>query len=119
MATAQKKTANEAINVAILGASGYTGGELVRLLAHHPAVRISALTAERNAGQPMGKVFPHLAHIDLPMLTKIDEVKLDQVDGVFLALPHGLTQDVALKLPKHLKVVDLSADFRLFDVATY
>ena len=119
MATAQKKTANETINVAILGASGYTGGELVRLLAHHPRVRLAALTAERNAGQPMAKVFPHLAHIDLPTLTKIDDVKLDAIDGVFLALPHGLTQDVALKLPRHLKIVDLSADFRLFDVATY
>jgi N-acetyl-gamma-glutamyl-phosphate reductase len=110
---------NQEINVAVLGASGYTGAELVRLLAHHPSVRISALTAERNAGQPMAKVFPHLGHIDLPMLTKIDEVKLNDVDAAFLALPHGLTQDVALKLPKHLKIVDLSADFRLADVDTY
>lgn len=115
MATAK----NEMINVAVLGASGYTGAELVRLLAHHPSVRISALTAERNAGQPMAKVFPHLGHIDLPVLTKIDDVRLDDVDGIFLALPHGLTQDVALKLPKHLKIVDLSADFRLADVDVY
>jgi N-acetyl-gamma-glutamyl-phosphate reductase len=115
---AQKSGTNQ-VNVAILGASGYTGGELVRLLAHHPKAKITALTAERNAGQPMGKVFPHLAHIPLPGLVKIDDVKLDDVDAVFLALPHGLTQQVAIKLPKHLKVVDLSADFRLADVATY
>jgi N-acetyl-gamma-glutamyl-phosphate reductase len=111
-------TANQ-VNVAILGASGYTGAELVRILSHHPNVKIRALTAERHAGQPMAKVFPHLAHIDLPPLTKIQDIKLDGVDAAFLALPHGLTQEVALGLPKHLKVVDLSADFRLTDVATY
>jgi N-acetyl-gamma-glutamyl-phosphate reductase len=111
-------TANQ-INVAILGASGYTGAELVRILAHHPNVKFRALTAERHAGQPMAKVFPHLAHIDLPPLVKIQDVKLDDVDAAFLALPHGLTQDVALGLPKHLKIIDLSADFRLTDVSTY
>jgi len=112
------RAANQ-VNVAILGASGYTGAELVRILAHHPNVAIKALTAERHAGQPMAKVFPHLAHVDLPPLVKIGDVRLDDVDAAFLALPHGLTQDVALGLPKHLKIVDLSADFRLADVVTY
>jgi N-acetyl-gamma-glutamyl-phosphate reductase len=112
------RAANQ-VNVAILGASGYTGAELVRILAHHPNVAIRTLTAERHAGQPMAKVFPHLAHVDLPPLVKIGDVKLDDVDAAFLALPHGLTQDVALGLPKHLKIIDLSADFRLADVATY
>ncbi|HTI85752.1 MAG TPA: N-acetyl-gamma-glutamyl-phosphate reductase [Alphaproteobacteria bacterium] len=119
MATVASKSGTNQVNVAILGASGYTGGELVRILAHHPKAKITGLTAERHAGQPMGKVFPHLAHIRLPGLVKIDDVKLDDVDAVFLALPHGLTQQVAIKLPKHLKVVDLSADFRLADVDTY
>ena len=112
-------TSQNTINVAILGASVYTGAELVRLLSHHPKVTIAALTAERHAGQPMAKVFPHLAHIALPPLVKIADANLDKADAVFLALPHGLTQDVALALPKHLKIVDLSADFRLFDVDTY
>ena len=112
-------TSKNTINVAILGASGYTGGELVRLLSHHPNVAITALTAERNAGQSMGKVFPHLAHIALPPLVKIADANLDKVDAAFLALPHGLTQEVAIALPKHLKLVDLSADFRLSDVETY
>jgi N-acetyl-gamma-glutamyl-phosphate reductase len=120
MARAQRdKGKNEKVNVAVLGASGYTGAELVRLLVRHPNVEISALTAERHAGQPMAKVFPHLGHADLPSLVKIDDVKLDDVDAAFLALPHGLTQDVALKLPKHLKIVDLSADFRLSDIDVY
>jgi N-acetyl-gamma-glutamyl-phosphate reductase len=110
---------NERINVAVLGASGYTGGELVRLLVRHPNVRLSALTAERHAGQPMAKVFPHLGHLGLPSLVKIGDAELDDVDAAFLALPHGLTQEVAASLPKHLKVIDLSADFRLADVNTY
>jgi N-acetyl-gamma-glutamyl-phosphate reductase len=107
------------INVAILGASGYTGAELVRLLAHHPSVRIAALTAEKRAGAAKGEVFPHLAALKLPKLVKIGEVDFSGIEAVFCALPHGLTQEVVAALPKHLKVVDLSADFRLRDVATY
>jgi N-acetyl-gamma-glutamyl-phosphate reductase len=107
------------INVAILGASGYTGAELVRLLAHHPYVRIAAMTAERRAGASMGAVFPHLAALDLPKMVKIADVDFTGIEAVFCALPHGLTQEVVAALPQHLKVVDLSADFRLRDVATY
>ena len=108
-----------AINTAILGASGYTGAELLRLLAHHPHVRIKALTAEKRAGATMGEVFPHLAALDLPRLVKIADVDFSRIDAVFCALPHGLTQEVVAALPSHLKIVDLSADFRLHDVATY
>ena len=61
-------------DVAILGASGYTGAELVRLIATHPGLRIVALTADRKAGQSMAEVFPHLRHLDLPTLTTIDSV---------------------------------------------
>ncbi len=57
---------SESHAVAILGASGYTGAELVRLIATHPGLRIAALTADRKAGQSMGEVFPHLRHLDLP-----------------------------------------------------
>lgn len=61
-------------NIAILGASGYTGAELVRLIATHPRMRITALSADRKAGQTMGAVFPHLRHLDLPALVKIDDI---------------------------------------------
>lgn len=105
--------------VAILGASGYTGAELVRLLARHPNMQIAALTADRKAGQSMAEVFPHLAILDLPALTSIDEVDWDGVDAVFCALPHATTQKVIAGLPKRLKIVDLSADFRLEDPAAY
>ncbi|MFO1141276.1 MAG: N-acetyl-gamma-glutamyl-phosphate reductase [Amaricoccus sp.] len=106
-------------DVAILGASGYTGAELVRLIATHPAMRILALTADRKVGQSMGEVFPHLRHLDLPVLTTIDAVDFAGVDLAFCALPHATTQEVIAKLPLDLKIVDLSADFRLRDPEVY
>lgn len=105
--------------VAILGASGYTGAELVRLIAAHPHIEIAALSADRKAGQAMAEVFPHLRHMDLPVLCKIDEIDFSQIDLCFCALPHKTSQNVIRALPRHLKIVDLSADFRLRDPADY
>jgi len=105
--------------IAILGASGYTGAELVRLIATHPDMTIGALSADRKAGMEMAEVFPHLRHLTLPKLVKIDEIDFSQIDLCFCALPHKTSQDVISKLPKTLKVVDLSADFRLRDPAEY
>lgn len=110
---------SETVNIAILGASGYTGAELVRLLVRHPRARIVALTADRRAGQPMEAVFPHLGGLGLPTMVTIAEVDWSGVDVCFCALPHGTTQDVIAGLPNHVKVVDLSADFRLFDPEAY
>jgi N-acetyl-gamma-glutamyl-phosphate reductase len=107
------------IKVAILGASGYTGAELVRLLAVHPSFIVSAMTGDRKAGQPMASVFPHLGGLDLPDLVSIDQVNFAGIDAVFCALPHGTTQEVIAALPRTLKVVDLSADFRLSEVKAY
>ena len=105
--------------IAILGASGYTGAELVRLIATHPSMRIVALSADRKAGMAMAEVFPFLRHLDLPQLQKIDEIDFAGVDLCFCALPHATTQEVIAKLPKTLRIVDLSADFRLRDPAEY
>ncbi|WP_424932528.1 N-acetyl-gamma-glutamyl-phosphate reductase [Amaricoccus macauensis] len=105
--------------IAILGASGYTGAELIRLISTHPHMEIRALTADRKAGQEMGNVFPHLRSLDLPTLTTIGEVDFGGIDLAFCALPHATTQEVISKLPRSLKVVDLSADFRLRDPAVY
>ena len=105
--------------IAILGASGYTGAELIRLLATHPAYEIAALGAFSKAGQQMADVFPHLRHLRLPQLVSFDEIAFDEIDLCFCALPHKTSQDVISKLPKHLKIVDLSADFRLTDPAAY
>lgn len=106
-------------NIAILGASGYTGAELARLIATHPDMRIAALSGDRKAGMAMAEVFPHLAHLDLPLLQKIEEIDFSAVDLVFCALPHATSQAVISQLPKDLKIVDLSADFRLRDPAEY
>ncbi len=105
--------------IAILGASGYTGAELVRLIASHPDMQIVALSADRKAGMAMAEVFPFLRHLDLPKLVKIDEIDFAGVDLCFCALPHATTQEVIAKLPRDLKIVDLSADFRLRDPAEY
>ncbi|MBI3707950.1 MAG: N-acetyl-gamma-glutamyl-phosphate reductase [Proteobacteria bacterium] len=112
-------TTSNRIRVAILGASGYTGAELLRLLAHHPQIEITLLTADRHAGQELGAVFPHLAHLKVPRLIKIAEADWSKADVVFCCLPHGTTQEVIAALPRALKVVDLSADFRLADVDVY
>jgi N-acetyl-gamma-glutamyl-phosphate reductase len=105
--------------IAILGASGYTGAELLRLIATHLGMEVAALTADRRAGARMADVFPHLSHLSLPTLTRIEDVDWSGVDLVFCALPHATTQEVVAGLPKDLKVVDLSADFRLRDPAVY
>lgn len=106
-------------NIAILGASGYTGAELVRLIATHPSMTIAALSADRKAGMQMADVFPHLRHLALPALVKIDEIDFSEIDLCFCALPHKTSQEVIAKLPRTLKIVDLSADFRLRDPAEY
>ncbi|MCS0501829.1 N-acetyl-gamma-glutamyl-phosphate reductase [Ancylobacter mangrovi] len=108
--------------IAILGASGYTGSELVRLLARHPRVVIVALTADRKAGQAMAEVFPQFATLVLPKLVTIDEVDWSGVDLAFCALPHGTTQQVIKRVfetAPHIRMVDLSADFRLRDPGVY
>lgn len=105
--------------VAILGASGYTGAELVRFIATHPDLEIGALAAHSKAGQMMADVFPHLRHLDLPRLTTVDEIAWEGIDLVFCALPHATSQAVIADLPRDLKIVDLSADFRLRDPMEY
>src|SRR6478672_1068546 len=110
--------------IGVLGASGYTGAELVRLLLRHPHVDIGLLTADRRAGKPMADVFPQFAPFDLPTLQALDQVDWPALglDLAFCALPHGTTQEVISDLLKRMpamKVVDLSADFRIADPAAY
>jgi N-acetyl-gamma-glutamyl-phosphate reductase len=120
---ATEQTAKKA-KIAILGASGYTGAELVRLLLRHPRADICMLTADRRAGKAMAEVFPQFAPYDLPALAALDGVDWQalSLDLAFCALPHGTTQkvikDLLARAPA-IKVVDLSADFRLADAAAY
>lgn len=106
-------------NIAILGASGYTGAELIRLIAGHSSMKIKALGGNSKAGQSMAEVFPHLRHMDLPPLVTIEDIDFSQIDLCFCALPHKTSQEVIAALPADLKIVDLSADFRLRDPEDY
>ena len=110
--------------VGVLGASGYTGSECVRLLLRHPQVEIALLTADRKAGQQMREVFPQFSPCALPKLVSLEGLDWATLglDVVFCALPHATTQKVVKQLlakAPHIKVVDLSADFRLADPAAY
>ena len=110
---------NQTIRAAVLGASGYTGADMIRLAALHPGVTLTALIAKGHAGQSLAQVFPHLTSLDLPKLVTPDEADWDHVDVVFCGLPHGTAHAEIGKLPKRIKVVDLSADFRLRDPKLY
>jgi N-acetyl-gamma-glutamyl-phosphate reductase len=107
------------IRAAVLGASGYTGADIVRLAARHPAIKINALIAKGYAGHPLAQVFPHLASLDLPPLVTSDRVDWRKIDVVFGGLPHGTAHAEIAKLPENVKVIDMSADFRLRDPRTY
>ena len=111
--------AADTLKIGVLGASGYTGADLVRLLATHPNAEIRVLTANQQAGQPMRKVYPHLGGLDLPDLVKWEDADWSGLDVAFCGLPHGTTQEIVAQMPDHLKVVDLSADFRLRDPDVY
>ena len=105
--------------IAIIGASGYTGAELLRLAASHPKLRIVALGADRSAGREVADVFPALRHLSLPRLQSAKEIDLSGVDLVFCALPHATSQAVVPGILESSLCVDLSADFRLRDPAEY
>ena len=114
----------ETIKVAILGASGYTGMELVRLLLVHPAAQITAATSRTNAGRRIDEVFPRFARLpgsELPFNEPdIEVVAASGATVAFLALPHGAAaQYASALLERGLRVIDLSADFRLREAATY
>ena len=111
------------VRVAVVGASGYTGGELLRLLAAHPMMEVTAVTSEKSAGQPVTASFPHLSSAftrSLTLVSLVPETIAERADAVFLALPHTKSfEPVKACLEAGKPVVDLSADYRLRNAKAY
>ncbi|MDQ0634610.1 N-acetyl-gamma-glutamyl-phosphate reductase [Arthrobacter pascens] len=107
------------ISVAVSGASGYAGGEVLRLLAGHPDVTIGAITAHSNAGSRLGELQPHLLGLADRLLEDTTVENLAGHDVVFLALPHGASAEIAAQLPEGTVVIDAGADHRLEDPAAW
>jgi N-acetyl-gamma-glutamyl-phosphate reductase common form len=111
-------TTQNKIRVAIFGGSGYGGSELLRILLFHPNVELAFVTANEHAGKPVGEVHRNLNGLTgLSFVTAPESV--DDVDCVFLALPHGQAMDIVPRLSRETKAIDLSGDFRLRDQAVF
>lgn len=107
------------ITAAVAGASGYAGGELLRLLTLHPEIEPTVLAAGGRAGERLGAVHPNLSQYADVVLVETSSESLASADVVFLALPHGESAALAAQLPEHLPIIDLGADFRLADTASW
>ena len=107
------------MKTAVIGASGYAGGELLRLLATHPVFEVAIVSAHSNAGEQVTSVHPQLQSYAGREFVTADSIDFAPIELVFLALPHGESAALIAKLPSHLKIVDLGADFRLEDPAQW
>ena len=107
------------MKTAVIGSSGYAGGELLRLLATHPVFEVAVVSAHSNAGEQVTSVHPQLQSYAGREFVTADSIDFAQIELVFLALPHGESAALIAKLPSHLKIVDLGADFRLEDPAQW
>ncbi|HEY0050225.1 MAG TPA: N-acetyl-gamma-glutamyl-phosphate reductase [Pyrinomonadaceae bacterium] len=116
---------NEKIKIAIFGGSGYGGSELLRILLFHPNAEIALVTANEHAGKTVGEVHKNLFGLTDLKFEKIDEsqsalpARLEEMDCVFLALPHGQALNLAPKIPARVKIIDLSGDFRIDDADVF
>ena len=100
-------------NAVVLGASGYTGAETIRIIHSHPNIRLVALTANAQAGKKFGELYPHLFMYADMILQKAEDIDWAEIDVAFGCLPHGASEELLSELPSHVKIIDLSADFRL------
>ena len=107
------------MKTAVIGASGYAGGELLRLLAIHPHLQVTQVSAHSNAGELITSVHPHLTTFQDQKFVDIESLNFGEIDVAFIALPHGQSAGVVKNIPSHTKVIDLGADFRLSDSAQW
>ncbi len=109
----------ESIPVSLIGGSGYTGGELIRLISSHPNFKLMEIVANRSAGKKVEEVFPHLRHLNLTTFINFEDLDFSKAKLIFCALPHATSQEIIKKIPSGIKIIDLSADFRLRDTNAY
>lgn len=107
------------VTVAVAGASGYAGGEIIRLLLGHPELKLGAVTADSSAGKRLGEVHPHLTPVADRVIAPSTTTTLLGHDVVFLALPHGASAALAAQLPDDIVVIDCGADYRLTDATAW
>ncbi len=107
------------MKTAVIGASGYAGGELLRLLATHPVFEVTVVSAHSNAGEQVTSVHPQLQSYAGRVFVTAESIDFTRIDLVFLALPHGESASLIAKIPAHVKIVDLGADYRLEDPAQW
>ena len=107
------------INISILGASGYTAIELINLALNHPNIKIDKLFGNSKAGQKISDIYPHLKFIDLPVISKFDKHELNNTEILFSCLPHGELQKIIKLIPSNIKIIDVSADFRIQDTKIF
>ena len=107
------------MKTAVIGASGYAGGELLRLLAVHPHFQVTAISAHSNAGELVTSVHPHLTTHTGEKFLAVSEIDFSDIELVFIALPHGESASLIKKIPATAKIVDLGADYRLEDSAQW
>ena len=109
----------DSLNVAIAGATGYVGIQLIKILLKHPKVNIQYLCAKKSIGQTINKFDKEINKKNLPKISKLNKIKWNKINVLFTALPNGEAQKIALKIPSNVKLIDLSADFRLEDINSY
>lgn len=110
------------LKAALLGASGYTGADLLRIGVLHPMLEFTVLTANTHAGKPLGAVFPHLDGLGLPQLQQNDDISWQDLDVVFCGLPHATSQGIIAQIVENHdrpRIIDMSADYRLRDPDAY
>ena len=109
----------DSLKIAIAGATGYTGLELIKILSIHPKVKIEYLCAQKSIGKPISFFDGNIKKRRLPNISKIEKINWKNVNVLFAALPNGEAQKIAKKIPKNIKLIDLSADFRLQNPKSY
>ena len=105
----------DSLKIAVAGATGYVGLELIKILLKHPNAKIIYLCAQKSVGKSINLFDKSIERINLPKITKINNIDWNKINIIFTALPDGEAQKIARKIPDKVKLIDLSADFRLSD----